>query len=91
MSLVSACGTASDTPTGPSSTVVTPPAPVTGIVQGIVKREAYFGLVFSPEGRFPARKYLSARSHGSTGSFASVAVFSDNRLAFAWQITRRFI
>jgi hypothetical protein len=50
MSLLSACGAASDTPTGPSSAVVMPPAPMTGIVQGIVKLEAYFGLVFYPEG-----------------------------------------
>jgi Carboxypeptidase regulatory-like domain len=48
MSLLSACSAASDAPTAPSS-AVTPPAPTTGIVQGIVRREAYFGLVFSPE------------------------------------------
>jgi hypothetical protein len=40
MSLLSACGAAPDTPTMPSS-AVTPPAPATGILQGIVKHETY--------------------------------------------------
>src|SRR5262245_50279378 len=48
MSLLTACG-AADAPTVPSSTVVTPPAPTTGIVQGIVKRAAFFGATFYPE------------------------------------------
>ena len=39
MSLLTACGAASDTPTAPSSTMVTPSAPMTGVVQGIVKHE----------------------------------------------------
>jgi len=49
MSLLSACGAASDTPTRPSS-AVTPPAPTTGIVQGIVKHEAYISHGLFPEG-----------------------------------------
>ena len=56
VSLLAACD-AADTPTVPSSTlvtplaptVVTPPAPTTGVVQGFVRIEAYSGLVFSPE------------------------------------------
>lgn len=58
MSLLTACGAGSDTPTAPSSAVVTPPATTTGIVQGTVKLEAYFGLVFSPEGPLSGAQVL---------------------------------
>jgi hypothetical protein len=50
MSLLTACGAASDTPTTPSSAVVTPPAPTTGVVQGIVRHEAYVSHGLFPEG-----------------------------------------
>ncbi len=69
MSLVSACGAASDTPTGPSSAVVTSPAPMTGVVQGIVKIEAYFGLVFYPEGPLSGAQVLAYRLELPPGPF----------------------
>src|SRR5436309_6472306 len=73
MSLLSACSTASDTPTGPSSAVVTPPAPMTGIVQGIVKREAYFGLVFYPEGPLSGAQVLVTEGAGAGQSVTTGA------------------
>jgi len=48
MSLLSACGAGSDTPTAPSPALVTPTAPTIGIVQGIVKGDPFPGRV--PEG-----------------------------------------
>jgi hypothetical protein len=62
MSLLSACG---DTSTVPSSTVVTPPAPMTGVVQGIVRLESYFGLVFSPEGPLSGAQVLVTEGAGA--------------------------
>lgn len=73
MSLLSACGAASDTPTGPSSAVVTPPAPTTGIVQGIVKREAYAGLVFYPEGPLSGAQVLVTEGAGAGQSVTTGA------------------
>ena len=52
MSLLTACRGAPDTPTGPSSAVETPPAPMTGIVQGIVRSEGYFSRSFSRSANF---------------------------------------
>jgi hypothetical protein len=49
MMSLTACGGAPDTPTGPSSAVATPPAPMTGIVQGIVRSGAYFTVLFVRE------------------------------------------
>jgi hypothetical protein len=68
ISLLTACGVA-DTPTVPSSTLVTPPAPtavmppapMTGIVRGTVRLEAYFGLVRYPEGPLSGAEYLSPK------------------------------
>ena len=48
MSLLTACAGAPDTPTGPSSAVQTPPAPMTGIVQGLVRSEGYFRVREAP-------------------------------------------
>jgi hypothetical protein len=64
MSLLTACG-AADTPTVPSSTVVTPPAPTTGIVQGIVKRAAYFGATFNPEAPLSGAQVLVTEGAGT--------------------------
>jgi hypothetical protein len=71
MSLLSACG--ADTPTGPSSTVVTPTAPIPGIVQGIVRRESYFGLVFSPEGPLSGAQVLVTEGAGTGRSVTTGA------------------
>ena len=65
MSLVSACGAASDTPTAPSSTVVTPPAPTTGLVQGIVKHEAYVSHGLFPEGPLPGAQVVVTEGPGA--------------------------
>jgi hypothetical protein len=65
MSLLSACGAASDTPTGPSSALVTTPAPMTGIVQGTVRREAYAGLVFAPEAPLSGAQALVTEGAGA--------------------------
>src|SRR5262245_45113609 len=64
MSLLIACG-AADAPTMPSSTVVTPPAPTTGIVQGIVKRAAFFGATFYPEAPFAGAQVLVTEGAGT--------------------------
>lgn len=64
MSLLTACG-AADAPTVPSSTVVTPPAPTTGIVQGIVKRAAFFGATFSPEAPLSGAQVLVTEGAGA--------------------------
>ena len=64
MSLLTACG-AADAPTVPSSTVVTPPAPTTGIVQGIVKRAAYFGATFNPEAPLSGAQVLVTEGAGT--------------------------
>ena len=64
MSLLTACG-AADAPTVPSSTVVTPPAPTTGIVQGIVKRAAYFGATFNPEAPLSGAQVLVTEGAGA--------------------------
>jgi hypothetical protein len=55
MSLLTACGGAPDTPTGPSSAVETPPAPMTGIVQGLVRSEGYFTIVLTREAQASSR------------------------------------
>src|SRR2546426_7296336 len=73
MSLLTACGAASDTPTGPSSAVVMPPAPMIGVVQGIVRIEAYFGLVFSPEGPLSGAQVLVTEGAGAGQSVTSGA------------------
>src|SRR5262245_37576129 len=78
MSLLTACG-AADAPTVPSSTVVTPPAPTTGIVQGIVKRAAYFGAVFNPEAPFSGAQVLVTEGAG-TGQSATTG--SDGAYRF---------
>jgi len=65
ISLLTACRAASDTPTGPSSTVVTPPAPMTGIVQGFVRRQAYFGAVFNPEAPLSGAQVLVTEGAGA--------------------------
>src|SRR6266545_250962 len=72
MSLLTACG-AADTPTVPSSAVVMPPAPMTGVVQGIVRIEAYFGLVFSPEGPLSGAQVLITEGAGAGQSVTSGA------------------
>jgi len=64
MSLLTACG-AADAPTVPSSTAVTPPAPRTGIVQGIVKRAAYFGATFNPEAPLSGAQVLVTEGAGT--------------------------
>ena len=69
MSLLTACG-AADAPTVPSSTVVTPPAPTTGIVQGIVKRAAFFGATFYPEAPLAGAEVLVTEGAG-TGQIAT--------------------
>ena len=79
MSLLSACGAGSDTPTGPSSAVVTPPAPMTGIVQGIVKREALVGLVFYPEGPLSGAQ---VRVTEGAGAGQSVTAGADGAYRF---------
>jgi hypothetical protein len=75
VSLLTACGTASDapTPTGPSSAVVTPSAPLTGLVEGIVRREAYSGLVFSPEGPLAGAQVLVTEGAGAGQSVTTAA------------------
>ncbi len=85
MPLLMACG-AADTPTVPSSTVVapaptvvTPPAPMTGIVQGIVKRAAYFGVTFNPEAPLSGAQVLVTEGAG-TGQ--SVTTGSDGAYRF---------
>jgi hypothetical protein len=77
-SLLTACG-AADAPTVPSSTVVTPPAPTTGIVQGIVKRAAFFGATFSPEAPLAGAQVLVTEGAG-TGQ--SVTTGSDGAYRF---------
>jgi hypothetical protein len=64
MLLLTACG-AADAPTVPSSTVVTPPTPTTGIVQGIVKRAAYFGATFNPEAPLSGAQVLVTEGAGT--------------------------
>ena len=78
MLLLTACG-AADAPTVPSSTVVTPPAPTTGIVQGIVKRAAYFGVTFNPEAPLSGAQVLVTEGAG-TGQ--SVTTGSDGAYRF---------
>ena len=79
MPLLTACNAESDTPTGPSSAVVTPPAPTTGIVQGIVKREAYFGAVFNPEAPVSGAQVLVTEGVGA-GQSATTAAGGAYRL-----------
>ena len=64
ISLLTACG-AADAPTVPSSTVVTPSAPTTGIVQGIVKRAAFFGATFNPESPLSGARVLVTEGAGT--------------------------
>jgi Carboxypeptidase regulatory-like domain len=64
MALLTACG-AADVPTVPSSTRVTPPAPLTGVVQGAVRLEAYSGLVFSPEAPLSGAQVLVTEGPGA--------------------------
>jgi len=78
ISLLTACG-AAEAPTVPSSTVVTPPAPTTGIVQGIVKRAAFFGATFNPEAPFSGAQVLVTEGAG-TGQ--SVTTGSDGAYRF---------
>jgi len=72
MSLVSACGAASDTPTGPSS-AVTPPAPTTGIVQGIVKHEGFISHGWFPEGPLPGAQVVVTEGPGAGQSVTTGA------------------
>ena len=78
MSLLTACG-AADAPTVPSSTAVTPPASTTGIVQGIVKRAAFFGATFNPEAPLAGAQVLVTEGAG-TGQ--SVTTGSDGAYRF---------
>ena len=78
MSLLTACG-AADAPTVPSSAVVTPPAPTTGIVQGIVKRAAYFGATFNPEAPLSGAQVLVTEG---AGAGQSVTTGSDGAYRF---------
>jgi Carboxypeptidase regulatory-like domain len=64
MLLLTACG-AANAPTVPSSTVVTPPAPTTGTVQGIVKRAAFFGATFNPEAPLAGAQVLVTEGVGA--------------------------
>ena len=73
MALLSACGAASDTPTGPSSAVVTPPAPMTGIVQGIVNHETHTAPPFRPEGPLPGAQVLVTEGPGAGQSVTTGA------------------
>jgi carboxypeptidase family protein len=73
MSLLAACGSASDSPTAPSSTVVTQPPPTTGIVQGFVRLEAYFGLVFSPEAPLSGAQVLVTEGAGAGQSVTTAS------------------
>src|SRR5206468_10480410 len=73
MSLLSACGTGSDAPTGPSSAVVTPPAPITGIVQGIVKHEAFVSHGLFPEGPLSGAQVLVTEGPGAGRSVTTGA------------------
>jgi len=78
MSLVSACGESSDRPTGPSS-AVTPPAPTTGIIQGIVKHETYISHGVFPEGPLPgAQVFVTA----GPGAGQSVTTGADGAYRF---------
>ena len=63
-SLLIACGGA-DTPTTPSSTVATTPASTTGIVQGILKRAAFFGATFNPEAPLSGAQVLVTEGPGA--------------------------
>jgi hypothetical protein len=88
MMLLTACGAASDTPTGPSSTVVTPastvvtpPAPTTGVVQGFVRIEAYLGLVFSPEAPLADVQVLVTEGPG-----AGQSVITDTKGAYRLEL-----
>ena len=72
MSMMTACG-AADTPTVPSSTVVTPPAPLTGVVQGAVRLEAYSGLAFSPEAPLSGAEVLVSEGAGAGQSVTTGA------------------
>jgi len=69
MSLLTACGAASDTPTAPSSAVVTPPAPITGIVQGVVRHATVFvslpAQVLLPEGPLSGAQVLVTEGAGA--------------------------
>ena len=73
MSLLSACGGAPDTPTGPSSTVATPPAPMTGIVQGIVRSGAYFTVRFVREAPISGAQVLVTEGPGAGQSVTTSA------------------
>jgi len=79
MSLLTACG--GNTPTVPSSatgaspapTVGTQPAPMTGVVQGFVRLESYFGLVRSPEGPLSGAQVLVTEGAGAGQSVTTGA------------------
>jgi Carboxypeptidase regulatory-like domain len=73
MSLLTGCGAASDTPTAPSSAVVTPPAATTGIVQGVVKHEAYVNHGLFPEGPLSGAQVLVTEGPGAGRSVTTGA------------------
>jgi hypothetical protein len=77
MSLLTACGAAPDAPTGPSSAVVTPPAPTTGIVQGLVKHEAYVSHGLFPEGPLSSAQVVVTEGPGAGHSVTPVADGAD--------------
>jgi hypothetical protein len=73
MSLLTACGAAPDTPAGPSWAVVMPPAPTTGIVQGVVKHETFISHGLFPEGPLSGAQVLVTEGPGAGQSVTTGA------------------